>query len=393
MQRLPMYQRIGPSAYRPGLESITKLAVYLGHPQQQFRSIHVAGTNGKGSTSHMLASVLQQAGYKVGLYTSPHLKDFSERIRINGVPIAQEEVIQFVAQHKSYFEKEQHSFFEMTVALAFDRFAAHQVDVAVVEVGLGGRLDATNIITPVLSVITNIGLDHTQFLGNTRAAIAKEKAGIIKPNIPVVIGEKDLETQTVFEAVAHQQNADLHWAEDHVFDSYATDLLGDYQRENSRLARAALALLPSFEISEEHIKQGLKNVVLNTGLQGRWQILSENPRTVVDVAHNKEGLLAIQAQLKKQPYHRLHLVLGFVQEKEPEKLLSLFPAEAQFYLCAAQNPRALAVEEIANVLKKWNWKHTSYSRVDEAYAAAQKAASPFDLIFVGGSTFVVAEVL
>lgn len=393
LQRLPMFQRVGPRAYRPGLDSISTLAMHLGNPQQHFQSIHVGGTNGKGSTSHLLASVLQQSGYKVGLYTSPHLKDFSERIRIDGKPIDQKEIVQFVNRHKAFFETGQYSFFEMTVVMAFDRFATHKVDVAIIEVGLGGRLDATNIIQPLLSIITNIGLDHVQFLGNTRAAIAKEKAGIIKPKTPVVIGEKDFETQPIFEAIAQQQKAPLFWAEEMIEAPHKTDLLGAYQKENIRLAQAALHLLPQLKVSEKKLKKGLQNVIKNTGLQGRWQILSDSPLCIADVAHNKEGLHAVVKQLLTQQFDQLHLVLGFVQEKNPEELLSFFPVEATFYLCAAQNTRALAVQELERVMKKKNCKYTACTSVKEAFTAAQKKAQPTDLIFIGGSTFVVAEVL
>ncbi len=386
-----MYQRQGASAYRPGLESITQMAAYLGHPQQQFPCVHIAGTNGKGSTSHMIAAVLQEAGYKVGLYTSPHLKDFSERIRINGQSLALQEIIDFVNEHQAYFESHQSSFFEMTVGMAFDRFAAHQVDIAVIEVGLGGRLDATNIINPLLSIITNIGLDHTQFLGTTRTAIAKEKAGIIKHNVPILIGEKDLETQAVFETLAQQQNAPLFWAEDLVQSLCKTDLLGAYQKMNVRLAQAAFQLLPQFKVTQEQIQRGLLKVVQNTKLQGRWQILGKAPLVVADVAHNKEGLVYVVEQIKRQTFDRLHLVLGFVQEKEMAPILALFPKEAHFYLCAANNPRALAVEKIAPLLT--TQRYSLFESVAQAFEAAQKAAQPSDFIFVGGSTFVVAEVL
>jgi len=386
-----MYQRQGASAYRPGLESITQMAAYLGHPQQQFPCVHIAGTNGKGSTSHMIAAVLQEAGYKVGLYTSPHLKDFSERIRINGQSLASQEIIDFVNEHQAYFESHQSSFFEMTVGMAFDRFAAHQVDIAVIEVGLGGRLDATNIINPLLSIITNIGLDHTQFLGTTRTAIAKEKAGIIKHNVPILIGEKDLETQAVFETLAQQQNAPLFWAEDLVQSLCKTDLLGAYQKMNVRLAQAAFQLLPQFKVTQEQIQRGLLKVVQNTKLQGRWQILGKAPLVVADVAHNKEGLVYVVEQIKRQTFDRLHLVLGFVQEKEMAPILALFPKEAHFYLCAANNPRALAVEKIAPLLT--TQRYSLFESVAQAFEAAQKAAQPSDFIFVGGSTFVVAEVL
>ena len=285
--QLPMYQRVGKAALNPNLDGITKLATHLGNPHQKFKSIHIAGTNGKGSSAHMLASILQEAGYKVGLYTSPHLRDFRERIRINGVPIDQEYILDFMVSNRIFFEQEAFSFFEMTVGLAFDYFAKQHVDVAVIEVGLGGRLDATNIITPEACLITNIALDHQQFLGTTRPAIAKEKGGIIKPNTTVVLGADDKETFAVFDAIAKPLDAPLYVAEKH---TYVTDLLGDYQQQNINGVVSLLKKLSSFTVSEDHVCNGLQHVRKNTGIRGRWEILGTKPTIIADVAHNKAGL-------------------------------------------------------------------------------------------------------
>lgn len=391
--KLPIYQRIGASAYRPGLERIDKMVDYLGNPHNKFQSIHIAGTNGKGSTAHLIASVFQQSGYKVGLYTSPHLKDFSERVRVDGTAVERKEIIDFVAQHKNYFETHKSSFFEMTVGLAFDRFAFHQVDVAIIEVGLGGRLDATNIITPVLSVITNIGLDHTQFLGDSRSAIAREKAGIIKNKIPILIGEKDAETQPVFEEVAKKCEAPIHWANDLVEVVYESDLLGEYQKENIRLAQAAVQLLYKFKISQKNCKKGLLSVVKNTGIKGRWQRIGSAPMIVADVAHNKEGISRVVSQILKQSYHTLHLVLGFVQDKEIMPIVSLIPDEAKLYLCSANNPRSLKLNNLEKYIMNKTSQYSTHSSVAAAFSAAKNNAKSSDFIYVGGSTFVVAEVL
>ncbi len=391
--KLPIYQRIGASAYRPGLERIDKMVDYLGNPHNKFQSIHIAGTNGKGSTAHLIASVFQQSGYKVGLYTSPHLKDFSERVRVDGTAVERKEIIDFVTQHKNYFETHKSSFFEMTVGLAFDRFAFHQVDVAIIEVGLGGRLDATNIINPVLSVITNIGLDHTQFLGDSRSAIAREKAGIIKNKIPILIGEKDAETQPVFEEVTKQCGAPIHWANDLVEVVYESDLLGEYQKENIRLAQAAVQLLPQFEISQKNCKKGLLSVVKNTGIKGRWQCIGSAPMIIADVAHNKEAISQVVSQILKQSYHTLHLVLGFVQDKEIMPIVSLIPDEAKLYLCSANNPRSLKLNNLEKYIMNKTSQYSTHSSVAAAFSAAKNNAKSSDFIYVGGSTFVVAEVL
>ncbi|MBL0738741.1 bifunctional folylpolyglutamate synthase/dihydrofolate synthase [Flavobacterium sp. GN10] len=392
--QLPMYQLQGASAYKEDLTNIKLLAAHLDNPQNELKCIHVAGTNGKGSTSHMLSSVLQEAGYKVGLYTSPHLKDFRERIKINGKEISEKFVIEFIAKHKSFFEANDMSFFEMSVGLAFDYFAAEKVDIAIIEVGLGGRLDATNIITPLVSVITNIGLDHTQFLGNTLEAIAGEKAGIIKPNVPVVIGEYTNETKPVFLAKAEQNNAPISFASDLIDQIYLSDLIGDYQFHNKKTVQQTISILNNetdFKISVEQLKEGLLHVVKNTGLQGRWQQLGENPKIVCDTAHNKHGLSVVMNQLKNEKFEKLHIVLGVVNDKDLESILPLFPKEATYYFCHPNSSRALLAETLKNAAEKFSLIGEKYDSVEIAFAEAKKNASANDFIYVGGSTFVVAE--
>ncbi len=393
--QLPMYQRVGVAAYKTDLSNTRKLAGYLNHPEKGFKSIHVAGTNGKGSTSHMLASILQEAGYKVGLYTSPHLKDFRERIKISGEMISKHSVSEFVTKNRSFFEVEQLSFFEMTVGLAFDEFLRRKVDIAVVEVGLGGRLDSTNILISEVSVITNIGMDHTRFLGDTLVKIAMEKAGIIKPDIPVVIGERNAETDAVFEEIAERKNALIYFAEDEKHDLYPSDLKGNYQRANQRAALSALKILRSsgWNVSEDHIRKGLLNVVANTGLLGRWQLLGQNPKVICDTAHNREGLSITMAQLQEETYDKLHIVLGVVNDKQLERILPLFPKKANYYFCEPNIPRALKAELLCKKAAEFGLEGKTYSSVQKAYEEALKCASVKDLIYVGGSTFVVAEVL
>jgi len=394
-QQLPMYQRSGKAAYKADLSNTHKLIAYLDHPEKSFKSIHVAGTNGKGSTSHMLASILQEAGYKVGLYTSPHLKDFRERIKINGEMIPKRKVSSFITRHKLFFKKNQLSFFEMTVGLAFDYFTKEKVDIAIIEVGLGGRLDSTNVITPEVSVITNIGLDHTQFLGDTLPKIAKEKAGIIKSNIPIVIGAYTSETLLVFKQIAQKNNSKLLLAEEQAITFYPCDLKGEYQLANQRTARLAIKQLDEkiFKISEKTVKKGLLNVVRNTGLMGRWQILQDNPMVVCDTAHNKEGLTIVLHQLQETPHKKLHIVLGFVNDKNVPAILKMFPKDAFYYYCQPNIPRAMKVDEIALYGKKEGLKGKQYKTVKGAYRAASKTANCEDLVFVGGSTFVVAEAI
>ena len=390
--KLPMYQKVGGSAYRPGLERILAMDAHLDQPHRTFKSIHVAGTNGKGSTSHILASVLQSAGYKVGLYTSPHLLDFRERIKVNGQLITEKKVIQFIERHAAYFESEQISFFEMTVGMAFDHFRESQVDYAIVEVGLGGRLDATNIIMPVLSVITNIGLDHTEFLGTTRTQIAKEKAGIIKSGTPVVVGQKDEETQKVFEEIALQQSSKLTFVKVQDQD-WETDLKGVYQVQNIQTVLTALACLNDPKINLHTIKQGFKNVISNTGLLGRWQIIADSPQLILDVGHNKEGLSFLVTELQKLEFGHLHLIMGFVKGKQVVDLISLFPSEASFYLSSPKIDRAIPLSTLKAELTGSSKNIDFFPTVIDALNRARSSANTNDLILVCGSTFVVAEVL
>lgn len=390
-----MYQRKGAAAYKANLDSIYRLAAYLDNPHTAFKAIHVAGTNGKGSTSHMMASVLQEAGYKVGLYTSPHLKDFRERIKINGEMASKQFVMGFVKKHKTFFEAHQLSFFEMTVGMAFAFFAQKEVDIAIIEVGLGGRLDATNIITPVLSVITNIGLDHTQFLGTTLEAIAGEKAGIIKEGVPVVIGEYQKETEPVFNALAQKCNAPLHKAYDFDLMPMQSDLKGLYQKKNMRTVQVAISVLQKqgFAVGIQHIAKGLKAVVKNTGLLGRWQVLQDDPKVICDTGHNAEGLRYVVEQLSQEKYRKLHIVLGVVSDKDLAAILPLFPTHATYYFCKPDLPRGMEVQHLKKVAHSYKLIGKAYPSVSEALQVAKKAASPADLIFVGGSTFVVAEVV
>jgi len=392
--QLPMYQLQGASAYKEDLTNIRLLAAHLGNPQNRLKCIHVAGTNGKGSTSHMLSSVLQEAGYKVGLYTSPHLKDFRERIKINGKEISEDFVIEFIAKHKDFFEANDMSFFEMTVGLAFDYFDSEKVDIAIIEVGLGGRLDATNIITPLVSVITNIGLDHTQFLGNTLEAIAGEKAGIIKPNIPVVIGEYTDETKPVFVAKAEQNNAPISFASNLIDQIYLSDLIGNYQFHNKKTVQQTIAILNNqtdFKISTDQLKEGLLHVVKNTGLQGRWQQLGKKPKIICDTAHNKHGLNVVMKQLQNEKYEKLHIVLGVVNDKDLDAILPLFPKEAQYYFCSPNSSRGLPADTLKNAAEKFGLEGEKYDSVAIAFAEAKKNAIENDFIYAGGSTFVVAE--
>jgi dihydrofolate synthase/folylpolyglutamate synthase len=393
--RLPMFQREGASAYRKDLTNIRLLCDYLGNPHEKFRSIHVAGTNGKGSTSHMLASIFMESGYNCGLYTSPHLKDFRERITINGNKISEQDVVNFIAAHRAFFEKNDLSFFEMTVGLAFDYFAKQEVDIAIIETGMGGRLDATNIITPELAIITNIGLDHTQFLGNTLALIAREKAGIIKTNIPVVVGEVLPETSIVFEQTALNRNAHLHLAEPINVLSYESDLLGNYQTKNKQTVLTAVRILKklNWTLPDEAVRLGIRNVVRNTNLQGRWQVLSKKPWIIADTAHNKHGLEAALPQLATYSYHMLHIVLGLVSDKEATDLLPLFPKNALYYFCKPNIPRGRDVNELATLAKSEGLIGRTFESVEAAYRAAVNAANENDLVFIGGSTFVVAEIL
>jgi len=388
-----MYQRQGSTAFKKDLTNIKAFCSVLNEPQNTYPCIHVAGTNGKGSTSHMISSVLQTAGYKVGLYTSPHLKDFRERIRINGQPIDETTVIDFIESHQSFLEHQQLSFFELTVGMAFDYFATQKVDIAVIEVGLGGRLDSTNIINPLISVITNIGLDHTQFLGETLKEIAFEKGGIIKKETPLVIGEFQEEVIEVFQDLAKTVNAPIFIAEQLIGETYETDLLGMYQLNNIKTAVQCLLLLDQmgFEISHDLIKEGLKNVSRNTGLQGRWQVLGENPKVICDTAHNREGLLMVMSQLDQEVFKNLHIVLGVVNDKDLGNILTLMPKKANYYFCKPDIPRGLSAKLLKEEALRYQLDGNIFESVDAAYRDALEKAESDDLIFIGGSTFVVAE--
>ena len=392
---MPLYQRIGAAAYKVDVSNTLKLMAHLKEPQSSFKSVHVAGTNGKGSTSHMLASVLQDAGYKVGLYTSPHLKDFRERIKLNGKMMPEQKVVDFVENHRSFFEENQLSFFEMTVGLAFDYFKNEKVDIAIIEVGLGGRLDSTNVINPEVSVITNIGLDHTQFLGTTLAEIASEKAGIIKSKIPVVIGEAKPETTAVFIDKARKEKSFILFVEEEELPEFKTDLLGNYQIKNYKTAYATLGVLKQkgWGISNKNIENGFLNVAKNTGLQGRWQLLNKSPKVICDTAHNIEGLSLVLNQLKKEDFDQMHIVLGVVADKNLDAILPLFPKNAIYYFCKPAVIRGLAEAKLQQKARAYELIGASYVSVSEAYKSAMTAAKAKDLIFIGGSTFVVAEIL
>ncbi|MDM8003314.1 MAG: folylpolyglutamate synthase/dihydrofolate synthase family protein [Bacteroidota bacterium] len=416
---LPAYHRVGKPAYKGNLDNTLELDRCFGHPHRKFRSVHVAGTNGKGSVSHMTASMLQEAGFRTGLYTSPHLKDFRERIRINGTMISEDEVVRFVRQHDGLVNRISPSFFELTVALAFDWFARMEVDVAVIEVGMGGRLDSTNIITPVLSVITNIGHDHMEFLGNTLEAVAGEKAGIIKEGVPVVIGETQDETSEVFIRRAKEMNAPIIFADSlysctlgkinpgNAMRQYwitgpvegmkmrgETPLGGLAQKKNLQTAAAvAENLSAGFGISRDHFLRGVAGVVKSTGLMGRWQILSRSPLTVCDTGHNREGLEYVMRQVRATARGKLHMVIGFVNDKDLGSVLPLFPKNAVYYFTRASVPRALDENMLMAAAESYGLKGSSYPSVPGALAAARAAAAAGDMIFIGGSTFVVADAL
>jgi dihydrofolate synthase/folylpolyglutamate synthase len=391
--RLPMYQKQGVAAYKADIGNIIKACEKLENPHLNFKSVHIAGTNGKGSTAHMIASILQESGYTVGLYTSPHLKDFRERIKINGQMIQKTEVISFVSNNKAFFETLELSFFEFTAALAFNYFAKQKVDIAIIETGLGGRLDSTNIIRPELAIITNISLDHTNFLGDTIEKIAKEKSGIIKENTPIIIGRKQKETKDIFKKVATEKNAPLYYAEGST--NYTTDLQGKYQAENSCTALAVIKQLHKigWNISSNNIKDGLNKVVVNTEILGRWQVLSEKPLTICDSGHNEDGVRQIVSQIKQTPHQNLHFVFGTVNDKSISNILTLLPKQATYYFCKADIPRAMDATLLEEKAKLFSLNGQAYSCVNDAFSTAKRHANNNDLIFIGGSTFVVAEVI
>ncbi len=417
--QLPMYQRAGAVAYKANLDNTLKLDKYFDHPHSSYKTVHVAGTNGKGSVSHMLASVLQASGLKVGLYTSPHLKDFRERMKVNGACISESDVINFVEKHKEIIEEVKPSFFEMTVAMAFHYFEKQKVDVAIIEVGLGGRLDSTNIISPECSVITNIGLDHTALLGNTISEIAGEKAGVIKYKTPIVIGETDNTTKLIFDKVSDEQLAPIFYADDacdvpvamngidatqilQVYEGAALkyadlkiDLLGRYQLKNIKTVLKTIEVLNNrgFEISKEHLYDGLRNVTSKTGLMGRWHILDVNPAVICDTGHNVEGVRELVKQIAQTPYDKLHVVWGMVNDKDISKVLELLPKDAQYYFARPNIPRGLDADELKKQALKTGLIGENYNSVTEALKKAKKNSRCNDLIFIGGSTFVVAEVV
>jgi dihydrofolate synthase/folylpolyglutamate synthase len=418
--QLPMYQRIGQAAYKANLDNTDALLEAIGHPERKFKAIHIAGTNGKGSVSHLLASILQEAGYKTGLYTSPHLKDFRERIKINGEMISEAQVVNFIDQFQPIFGHIQSSFFEMTVAMAYHHFAHEKVDFVVLETGMGGRLDSTNRCNPVLTVITNIGFDHTQFLGDTLEKIAFEKAGIIKLGIPVVVGKRQPQTDDVFKQKAMQSGSELYFAEDRVdlrkmqtadafkqtcdiwienqlfLDSVDLPLLGNYQIENMVTVSQSLAVLRKQEILAADLKQiraGIENVIVNTGLQGRWQILHKNPLTIADTAHNSDGIKMVVGQLATLRYEKLHMVFGMVNDKDAFAILQLLPKHATYYFCKPDIPRGHDENQLQEEAFKAGLNGKSYHSVRQAYNAAMNNAGGNDVVYVGGSTFVVAEVV
>lgn len=389
-EQLPMFQLQGKTAFKPGLERIEKLCEILKNPQNAFPSIHIGGTNGKGSVSHMLASVLQAHGLKTGLYTSPHLVDFRERIRVNGNMIPEESVVEFVDYIKTIDLQDQPSFFEIGVAMAFDYFAKEKVDIAIIEVGMGGRLDATNIIKPMLAAITNISLDHTQYLGNTRALIAAEKAGIAKENTPLVIGEFDAEVLRVFEKISREKGAQLHKADTNAPNTWKTDLGGDYQKHNLRTLAHILKMLP-FEIKEEITRSALLEVKKRTGLRGRWEILANQPLIIADTAHNESGIRYISEQLQKIDTQKIRFVMGVVADKDLDTIIPLLPKKAKYYCCAPDIPRALESSKLFEKLKKQNFEAEDFKSVDNAFDAAWNEAQLQECIFIGGSTFTVGE--
>lgn len=412
--QLPMYQEKGAVAFSGKLDVSRSLDAYFGHPHFRYKTIHVAGTNGKGSTSHLIASVLQAAGYKVGLYTSPHLKDFRERIKVNGIPMDKSKVVDFVEQHQAIIQELHPSFFEMTVAMAFQYFAQEEVDYAVIEVGLGGRLDSTNIITPILSVITNISKDHVAMLGNSLVEIAGEKAGVIKSGVPVVIGEKQMEVAAVFEQKAAEESAPLFFAEEqasfvldketneHVFfhfdnleGSYKCDLTPNYQRKNITTAYVALQQLQAQGVllGKEAFESGFAEVIQRTQLKGRWQLLQHNPLVVCETAHNEAGLRMAMQQLRSMTYRQLHLVVGFCNDKALDDILTLFPQEGHYYFTQAKIPRAMKALELQEIAAQVGLKGAVYADVNSALEAAKAQADADDLVYVGGSIFVVAEVV
>ena len=392
--KLPMYQNIGDSAYKKDLSNIILVCEHLNNPHNNFKSIHIGGTNGKGSCSHMLSSILQEANYKVGLYTSPHLVDFRERIKINGNMISKDSVLKFMYENFDFFESNNLSFFEMTVGLAFDYFSKNKVDIAIIEVGMGGRLDSTNIINPILSIITNISLDHTRFLGSNISDIAKEKGGIIKDNIPVVIGQTQQEISTIFTDIAKSKKSQIIFADHFIYDTYNCDLKGDYQKKNIKTVLKSTQILKhlDYKINDSHIKTGLNNISNNTGLQGRWQVIQRKPMIICDTAHNEAALGEVISQLTKMEYSELHFIIGFSNDKNLKKISKIFPEDSKYYFVQSKVGRARDAKEVRDIFKLNNRCGDYYRSVKNTIQHVKGVSKENDIIFIGGSTFVVSEI-
>lgn len=393
-KKLPMYQNVGDSAYKKDLSNITLICEHLNNPQNNFKSIHVGGTNGKGSCSHMLSSILQEAGYKVGLYTSPHLVDFRERVRLNGEMISKDSVSEFMHHNFDFFESNNVSFFEMTVGLAFNYFSFNKVDIAIIEVGMGGRLDSTNIITPILSLITNISIDHTKFLGSNFSDIAREKAGIIKEKTPIVIGETQDEIKSIFIDVANTKSSEIVFADDFIYDNYDCDLQGIYQKKNIKTVLKASQILQQndYKINDVHIKTGLNNVSNNTGLKGRWDIIQNSPMIICDTAHNMAALKEVISQLIRLEYSKLYFIVGFSDDKDLDKISKIFPENSEYYFVKPKVDRGKDSQELKQIFESNNRIGIIQNSVNEAINQIKKTSSKDDVIFIGGSTFVVSEI-
>ena len=392
--KLPMYQNIGDAAYKKDLSNISLICQHLNNPQNNFKSVHIGGTNGKGSCSHMLSSILQEANYKVGLYTSPHLVDFRERIKINGDMISKDYVLKFMHENFDFFESNNLSFFEMTVGLAFDYFSKNKVDIAIIEVGMGGRLDSTNIINPILSIITNISLDHTRSLGSNISDIAKEKGGIIKDNIPVVIGQTQQEISTIFTDIAKSKKSQIIFADHFIYDTYNCDLKGDYQKKNIKTVLKSTQILKhlDYKINDSHIKTGLNNISNNTGLQGRWQVIQRKPMIICDTAHNEAALGEVISQLTKMEYSELHFIIGFSNDKNLKKISKIFPEDSKYYFVQSKVGRARDAKEVRDIFKLNNRCGDYYRSVKNTIQHVKGVSKENDIIFIGGSTFVVSEI-
>jgi len=392
--KLPMYQNVGDSAYKKDLSNITLICEHLNNPQNNFKSIHVGGTNGKGSCSHMLSSILQEAGYKVGLYTSPHLVDFRERVRINGEMISKDSVSEFMLHNFDFFESNNFSFFEMTVGLAFNYFSFNKVDIAIIEVGMGGRLDSTNIITPILSLITNISIDHTKFLGSNISDIAIEKAGIIKEKTPIVIGETQDEIKSIFIDIANTKGSEIVFADDFIYDNYDCDLQGIYQKKNIKTVLKSSEILQQndYKINDGHIKTGLNNVSNNTGLKGRWQVIQNNPLIICDTAHNIAALKEVISQLIRLEYSKLYFIVGFSDDKDLDKISKIFPENSEYYFVKPKVDRGKDSQDVKQIFQSNNRIGITQNSVNEAINQIKKTSTKDDVIFIGGSTFVVSEI-